>query len=115
VSSLKRFDGEIMADNRASGLPVPGHGTPFVNLPSLYCFHCGGHVVPKVDRTRSREYCRHCNHYVCDGCWAVAQKPDYKHRTIDDFTEMVTSGRYRIVGGNVCDPILIPTGVTGNV
>lgn len=115
MSSLKRFDGEVTADNRATGLLVPGHHAALVHQPSFYCYHCGGHVIPNPGRTRAREYCRHCNHYVCDGCWAVTQKPDYVHRTIDDLTEMVSSGRYRIAGGSPCDPILIPTGVIANV
>jgi hypothetical protein len=113
MHSLKQFDGELMIDNRANGERTPGfekYGTNF-SVPSLYCVHCGGHQIPNLARTRPREYCKYCNKYICDGCHAVTAKPDYVHRTIDDLTEMVTSGRYIIAGGTVCDPILIPTGV----
>jgi hypothetical protein len=109
MTSLKRFDGELTVDNRATGLSVPGHRHSFVQTPTLHCYHCGACVVINPDRTRAREYCRTCDHYICDGCGRVAALPDYVHRTIDDLTEMVTSGRYTIVGGSVCEPLIIPT------
>ena len=112
MSSLKRHDGELVADNRASGLPIPGFSQSFVELPTLGCIHCGGCVVLNQWRTRPREYCRTCNRYICDGCAAVAKEPGYLHRTIDDLTELVQSGRFVIAGGTVCNPILKPTGVT---
>ncbi len=112
MTSLKRHDGELQVDNRASGTPIPGWGNTTVGAaPTLGCKHCGGVVVLNPLRTRAREYCRLCDRYICDGCAAVTKKADYVHRTIDDLTDMVTSGRYRIAGGTVCEPILIPTGV----
>ena len=113
MSSLKRFDGELMVDTRASGEEPPlltGMGTNF-SVPTVSCRHCGGVWVMNPLRVRPREYCRHCNKYICDGCFAQSQKPEYVHRTIDDLSEMVMSGRYTIVGGSVCDPKLIRTGV----
>jgi hypothetical protein len=110
MSSLKANDGEVFVDNRASGDAIPGWGRiSYGTAPSAYCMHCGGHVMLNPLRERPREYCRTCNHYICDGCAAVAKQPEYKHRTIDDLTEMVSSGRFVISGGSVCDPILIPT------
>lgn len=106
-TSLKRFDGELFIDNRASGDAVPGWGNIVCgSTASLYCIHCGGHWIKNPQRERPREYCRTCNHYICDACAAVAARPLYVHRTIDDLTEMVMSGRFTIVGGTVCDPIL---------
>lgn len=111
MPSLQRFNGELMVDNRASEGPIPGIGMAgMVNLPTLSCRHCGGVWVINPDRTRAREYCRMCDKYICDGCHAVAQKSDYIHRTIDDLTEMVMSGRFTITGGSVCDPRLVRTG-----
>lgn len=111
--SLKRFDGELIIDNRAAGTPAlpeaPRAGN-FATAPTIGCKHCGGIWRKNLRRIRPREYCKTCNLYICDGCAAVSKKPGYVHRTIDDLTEMVISGRYAIVGGTVCDPILIPIG-----
>lgn len=113
MPSRKRFDGEVLVDNRASGDVPPGMGVQgtYFGLPTLACRHCGGVWVMNPDRTRPREYCRLCDKYICDGCAAVAKKPGYLHRTIEDLTEMVTSGRYTIAGGTVCEPVIVPTGV----
>lgn len=102
-----------MIDNRAAGTPavpqMPQWGA-FVELPTIGCRHCGGVWRKNLMRIRPREYCKTCNLYICDGCAEISKRPDYIHRTIDDLTEMVMSGRYIIAGGSVCDPILIPTG-----
>ena len=112
MSSLKRFDGEVVADNRASGLPVPGFRQSFVEMATAHCYHCGGCVVLNPQRTRAREYCRTCDRYICDGCAEMAKTPDYVHRTIDDLTNLIQSGRFVIAGGTVCNPIIKPVGVT---
>lgn len=112
MPSIKRHDGELVVDNRASGDPIPGMPVgagSFVELKTIGCRHCGGAWVENPWRTRPREYCRVCARYMCDGCFARSKQPDYIHRTIDDLTEMVQSGKYIIAGGTVCDPILIPT------
>lgn len=31
-----------------------------------FCAHCGSQVVLNKQRTRPREYCAKCNHYICD-------------------------------------------------
>lgn len=112
MPSLKRFDGEVMIDNRASGEPIPGlpakAGT-FAEVPTVSCRHCGGVWVENPWRKRPREYCRTCDKYMCDGCAALSKQPGYVHRTIDDLTEMVKSGRYTIEGGTACDPLIVPT------
>jgi hypothetical protein len=110
--SVNRLDGELMVDNRCSGEPsphLPELGVYFT-VPTLGCRHCGGVWVKNPNRVRPREYCPVCNVYICDGCKARTLQPGYVHRTIDELTEMVMSGRYTIAGGTVCDPILIPTG-----
>jgi hypothetical protein len=111
--SLKRYDGVMIIDHRANGHPIPGlpekAGT-FVELRTVSCRHCGGVWRENPWRLRPREYCKTCNKYICDGCAAVSKQPGYVHRTIDDLTEMVQSGRYAIAGGTVCDPKLIRIG-----
>lgn len=99
----------MIIDQRASGDPIPGipNAGSFVELKTISCKHCGGVWRENPMRIRPREYCRTCNLYICDGCYAASMRADYSHRTIDDLTEMVQSGRYAIAGGTSSDPILI--------
>lgn len=112
MPSLQRFNGELMVDNRASGDEPPGlkgMGAHF-SVPTLSCRHCGGVWVVNPNRTRPRNHCRTCDKYICDGCAAVAKSPDYTHRTIDDLTELVMSGKGAVVGGTVCNPTILTKG-----
>lgn len=111
-NSLTRHDGELMIDNRASGMPIPGMPGmgSFTEVRTVGCVHCGGAWVVNPLRTRAREYCKHCNRYMCDGCASVSKEANYVHRTIDDLKEMIHSGKYIVAGGTACKPILIPTG-----
>ena len=36
--------------------------------PTYTCHHCHSVVVMNQLRTRAREYCMGCDHYICDGC-----------------------------------------------
>jgi len=110
MSSLKRHDGELQIDNRATGGAVPGFGNASnYSAPTITCCHCGGVVMLNPLRERPRNYCRKCDRYICDGCGAVTQQPGYQHRSFQELADMVTSGRYTIVGGTASDPILVPT------
>ena len=125
MPSLKRHDGELVIDHRGSPGLTPEEaaacGMPGINvgegtetgLATLGCNHCGGCVIVNPWRTRERAYCRHCDHYICDGCKAVSLLPGYEHRSIEELTNMITSGRWRIVGGTACNPVLEPTPVVG--
>lgn len=31
-----------------------------------FCAHCGSQVILNPKRTRPREFCAKCNHYICD-------------------------------------------------
>lgn len=55
--------GYLMNDNRASGGKLEEFRTET-------CSHCNAVVILNPERTRPREYCRRCDHYVCDkaGC-----------------------------------------------
>jgi hypothetical protein len=122
MSTLKRFDGELTIDHRASrgltpeqarafGMPdVPlGEGRS-VSLATVGCNHCGGVWLVNHYRTRERHYCKSCDHYLCDLCAAVSALPDYVHRTIADLTELITSGKFTFApGSSTTNPILLPT------
>lgn len=124
MNSLKRHDGELDIDHRSSpgidqelarlvgleGVPM-GEGTRNT-VPTLGCIHCGGVVVLNPNRVRAREYCRTCDHYICDVCHVVRSEPDYKHRTINEIKEAVSSGKFVLAPGPISRAILIPTGAS---
>lgn len=55
---------------RASGLdaPVVGKNELFESA-TLLCGHCQAVVVLNPDRSRPRNWCSVCDHYVCDNPW----------------------------------------------
>jgi hypothetical protein len=91
MPSLKRFDGELMVDHRASpglpvdfykplGLDIPGIGEGKVQHMAFYrCSHCKGAVMLNPFRARERAYCQKCDHYICDKCHGLMQLPGYEH------------------------------------
>lgn len=124
MGSLKRGDGEVEINHQFSpgltaeemrlfGMPgVPGHEGSSARLATVSCKHCGGVWLVNYYRTRERHYCRLCDHYLCDLCKAAASEPGYVHRTIDELTDMITSGRWTFApGSSTTRPILVPTGV----
>jgi len=122
IFSKKSHDGEVMVDHRASpGIPAhlaakfgyhPSQVAEGVVLEAatLGCPHCGSHVVLNPLRTRERAHCYQCNMYICDGCDFIRHEPDYVHRTITQVRELVSSGRYVMVGGTMGRPVLRRTG-----
>jgi hypothetical protein len=83
--------GYLMIDHRASpGLPEDiarqsgldpkhcGEGKLF-EAATLTCSHCKCSVVKNPLRTREREFCMKCYHYICDLCAAQMRQPDYQH------------------------------------
>lgn len=120
MTSINQNDGYLLLDHRGSdgvsnddlrkaGLPVSFGGRSVVEVKTLYCPHCGSHSIKNPERTRAREYCKKCNHYVCDCCHAASQAADYVHRTFEELAHLVQSGKY-ILAGSASAPILIPTG-----
>lgn len=67
MSSKRSHEGYVMVDQRASG-----HG--LFESASITCSHCHRVVVLNPDRTRPREYCSKCDHYICDGCGAIRKQ-----------------------------------------
>ena len=84
MTSKRAQEGYLLIDNRhappvsedvarASGKNVIGAGVRGVfEAPILTCSHCQAQMVINPLRTRDRPYCRKCDHYLCDGCAAVA-------------------------------------------
>lgn len=54
----------------AQDLPV-GAGQGLFEAPTYTCSHCCTVVVINPLRNREREYCRKCDHYICDPCGAI--------------------------------------------
>ncbi len=80
MSSKRSQEGSLLIDHRYSpgitpkmarfaNLPV-GSGNGVFETPTFTCSHCQRVVIMNPARTRSRGYCRKCDHYVCDGCEA---------------------------------------------
>lgn len=96
--------GYLMIDHRASpGLPADiarlsgfdptsaGEGK-LLEHSTLTCAHCKCAVVKNPLRTRAREYCPKCDHYVCDLCWARTFHPDYVHMPFEQFSDLTMRG-----------------------
>lgn len=80
MKSLRSHEGVFLMDHSASpgipdavlvaqGLP-PGVGQERFESATFTCSHCEVIVVLNPDRSRSRGFCRKCEHYVCDPCEA---------------------------------------------
>lgn len=84
MKSKRSHEGVILIDHRNSpgvteemsrftNLPV-GAGQGVFESPTFTCSHCQRVVVMNPARTRSRGYCKKCDHYVCDGCEDIRVK-----------------------------------------
>ena len=69
MHSKRSLEGYLLIDNRHA--PGPG-GETFVEVPTLTCSHCERQILVQPLRTRSRHYCRTCDHYICDQCAVIA-------------------------------------------
>lgn len=67
-----------------SRLVVPG-GTVFKSA-TVTCSHCKTVVVLNPNRSRGREYCRNCDHAICDRC-ALLMKLGHPCRPFDKVIE----------------------------
>jgi hypothetical protein len=88
---MMKREGYLLVDHSASpGLPedvarAAGYDPAHVRegrryeTGTLTCAHCKCTVVPNHFRTREREFCRKCMHYICDVCGFRASLPDYDH------------------------------------
>ena len=82
---------------RAHGIDGPeiGEGTRF-EAPTITCSHCKSSFVINPARPRPREYCRKCDHIICDPCAAAMKSPGYCHKQWEQATEeMITAALHR--------------------
>ena len=70
MKSLRRHEGYLMIDHRATCENVPGTNTGFVEVATYTCSHCQTVVVINPLRNRARAYCPKCDHMICDLCGA---------------------------------------------
>ena len=110
-------EGELIIDHRASpglsagwaqrlGLPPAylGEGGLF-EAAILRCAHCSTPQIKNPLRTRVRYSCALCGgKYLCDPCAAATTLPNYIHRSIDQITDMIQSGRW-IASGSASAPV----------
>lgn len=100
MSSLRKHDGYLLIDHRASpGLPADiaqavnldpkqcGEGQ-VLEAATLSCSHCRCVVVINPLRTRERAYCAKCDHYICDLCAAAACQAAYQHLPYAKLTDL---------------------------
>jgi hypothetical protein len=78
IHSKRSLEGYLLIDNRhapgpddaqvaAIGQPVAGAGAQGVwESATVTCSHCHRVVILNPDRSRARNYCSTCDHYVCD-------------------------------------------------
>lgn len=101
MSSLKRHEGHLIIDHRASpGLPADFYQKIGVDAPAvgggqvmefatLTCSHCKNVFIKNPERARPRAYCAKCDHYICDGCHAVAHQPLYDHTPFEKIVDAI--------------------------
>jgi hypothetical protein len=71
MASLRRHEGYLLIDHRASpGTPDVPEGTVF-ECATITCRHCQQRIMRNPMRTREREWCSGCDHYICDRCGLV--------------------------------------------
>lgn len=104
MSSLKRFEGYLLTDHRATCLPG---FSGLIEEATIGCSHCGGVFVKRPEFDGHRCYCRKCDRYVCNPCARLMALPNYFHRSFAEIADLVRSGKFEISGppGN---PVLIP-------
>lgn len=104
MPSKKRHEGYLMIDHRAS----PGITAEFIRgcgkdpadflivgegkmeeSATITCSHCQRVVILSPTRTRAREYCPKCDHYLCDMCGKVRAQNGGECRTMVQIIEEV--------------------------
>ena len=70
IFSKRSLENELIVDHRDSpGLDKPGQGAgTLFESATITCSRCQKQIILNPDRSRSRGYCRKCDHNVCDRC-----------------------------------------------
>jgi NAD-dependent SIR2 family protein deacetylase len=66
MHSKRSLEGYLIIDDRLSGGGLK-------EMATLTCSHCHRQIAVHPLRTRERNYCRKCDHYICDDCALVAK------------------------------------------
>lgn len=118
VFSKESHSGELFLDHRASpGIPAAKAEKMGIHpsavkegsvttLRTRGCCHCGGAWVVNPWRTRPRYDCTKCDRDVCEGCAAAMREPGYVHRSFQEFADMIRSGKFVLIGGDLRRPVL---------
>jgi hypothetical protein len=87
----------LMIDHRASpGTTDVPEGAVF-ECATLVCSHCQQRMIQNPLRTRERQYCAGCDHYICDGC-AVILKVTMQCQDIRRVFDRLQSEAVHLVG-----------------
>lgn len=92
--TLRDQEGYFLMDNRnnegvpddlvrACGLPA-GAGRGVFEAPCFTCTHCNGVTVMNPNRQQPRNYCKRCDHLICDPC-ATVMAQTKEHKTFKEF------------------------------
>lgn len=82
---------DIPLQLRHSTIVVPAHRKYETAI--QFCAHCGSQVVLNAKRTRPREYCWKCDHYICDNPICVKECAPLKKLLDKAETSLVHTGR----------------------
>lgn len=74
---------------RQAGLPV-GAGRGLFEAPNFTCKHCHRVIVMNPQRETQRNYCKGCDHLICDGCAAI-KAATKQCRTFDQLVDELQS------------------------
>jgi len=113
MKNLNSHTGYLQIDHsnspgiRAEDIPVRLRGiTPIVGegevkeFDTKNCTHCESNIVLNPLRTRNREICPHCHHYICDRCYqilkATGQCIPFK-KIVDKLFDSVVKGEPLII------------------
>ncbi len=101
---MMRDGGYLCIDHRASpGLPadIAGNLAPMLGEGRVFeagtytCSHCKCVVMKNPFRIRPREYCRACDHVICDLCARAMDHPDYIHEPFEALVDRVITAALR--------------------
>ena len=76
---------------RQAGLDLAGAPGAVFESATITCCHCNAVVILNPLRTRPRNHCRRCDHYVCDNPACSAECRPFS-KTIDDAQEAASRG-----------------------
>lgn len=91
MASLRRHEGYLLSDNRLSGGAL-------VELPIVTCSHCQRGVVMNPGRTREREYCPKCDHYLCDQCGLTRKLDGGECRNFNQLLDTMQEAAFKQLG-----------------